>query len=68
MTRRHVRRFLAVLGLAGLVIPGLGMSTGAAQGSSLRYTVRCNVDGSYDCANAACNGQFCCQYGGLDAE
>lgn len=67
MTRKQVRLSVALLGFVVLVGPGAAATTGAAQGST-RYTVRCNVDGSYDCANAACNGQFCCQYGGVDAE
>lgn len=68
MKRSKIRVIVALLGLGSLVGPGAGLNSGAAQGSSTRYTIRCNVDGSYDCANSACNGQFCCQYGGVYAE
>ena len=31
---------------------------------STRRMVRCNTDGTYDCANENCNGVGCCQLGG----
>ena len=30
-------------------------------GGSTRLTLRCNVDGSYVCANEPCNGNYCCE-------
>lgn len=30
-------------------------------GGSTRLTLRCNVDGSYTCANEPCNGNYCCE-------
>lgn len=32
-------------------------------GESTRLVIRCNVDGSYTCANERC-GQFCCEMPG----
>lgn len=32
-------------------------------GGSNRKVLRCNVDGTYTCANERCTPGYCCQYG-----
>ncbi|HEU4455244.1 MAG TPA: hypothetical protein VFR81_19425 [Longimicrobium sp.] len=51
----------ALLGvmMTGTTAQALLPVDGGGDGST-RRTVRCNTDGTYDCANENCNGVGCC--------
>jgi hypothetical protein len=61
MKSKRLRITAMMIALAALASLGESVNEARAQGSqSLRLVIRCNTDGSYDCANINCNGQFCC--------
>lgn len=61
MQSKRLRLAGMMMAVAALAAPGQSVSEAHAQGTqSLRLVIRCNSDGSYDCANTMCGGQFCC--------
>jgi hypothetical protein len=53
-----------IIAVAFLVVPlAAQVRMPSDGGGSTRLVVRCNVDGSYTCANERC-GQFCCEMPG----